>query len=297
MDRVTNSGISATVLANNQMTLGRLAQYQEQMSSGKRINRVSDDPVVAKIALGYRQGAFESGKYLDNVNKATSFMTATDSTLGEMSQILDQVKQLGVQGANGSQDATSRRALAQSIDSYLDRTVDLANTVHDGRYLFSGTATLQKPFARNAAGTGVDYSGNLDTFDVSIGPGAQATVNQNGNELFKGQTDIFKTLTDLRDALTQNDTAAISGSLAGVDAAAERVNDLHGAMGGRMQRLDLARNQLERTKSYLEELTSQVEDVDLADTYSKFNLANTALQAGLRAGASVLQTSLVDFLR
>lgn len=297
MQRVTNIGLTATVLGNNQQTLSRLATYQEQLSSGKRVNRMSDDPVAGKIAISHRKGVFEAGKYLDNIGKSSAYMESSDAAMGEMSRMLDNVKDLAVQGANGSQDANSRTALAQQVDALLDRMIDLGNTQQDGRYVFAGTATAQRPFARSADDSRVDYSGNVDGFAVQIGPSSSVAVNQNGNDLFKKDVDIFAALVDLRDALAANDGSGVAALIDRVDAAAQHVTVQHGNMGGRMQRLDLARNQLEDTQVQLRQLMSNAEDVDLTKTLSDFQLANTALQAGLQAGAKVIQTSLIDFLR
>ncbi|MFM2090781.1 MAG: hypothetical protein RLZZ127_1270 [Planctomycetota bacterium] len=297
MERITNVALSATVLANNQRTLSRLADYQEQLASGKRINRVSDDPVAAKIAMRYRAEDQQAAKHLDNIGKSISFLNATDSALGEMATTMDEVKSLAVQGANGTQDAASRKALAEAVDSQLQRLVDIANTVHDGRYLFSGTAVLTKPFALAEDGGSVAYAGDLDTFEVAVSPSATATVNENGYALFQGEVDIFRTLIDLRDALADNDPTEVAAMMADIDAAAGHVNDLHGAMGGRLQRLELTRNQIESSRLYVGELISDAEDADLPDVIAKLQLGQTALEAGLQSGARVIQQTLLDFLR
>ncbi len=295
-ERVTINAINNTVLADNQRTIARLANYQQQLSSGKRINHVSDDPGAARSALRYRAESMQTTKYLDNISKGDSFITASDSAMEQMSQVLDDAKSLAVQGANGTQDAASRKALGQSVDSLLTRLVDLANTVHDGRYLFSGTATFTQPFVRSADGTTVDYQGNLDTFEVQVGPGSQVNVNQDGNTLFKQQVDIFGSLVDLRDALRANDASKISGLVQTVDDAHSHLNDLHGALGGTEQRLELARNQLESAKVNLDGLVSAAEDADFPEIISQMQLAQVALEAGLKAGAKVLRPSLLDFL-
>ena len=298
MERVTNAALSASVLASNQRTLKRLATYQTQLASGKRINAVSDDPVSARIALRYRAEDQQAAKHLDNIGKAIGFITATDATLSEMSTSFDQVKALAVQGSNGSQDAASRKALAAAVQSHLDRMLDLANTVHDGRYIFAGTAVTTRPFEQAADGSAVAYVGNLDTFEVDVSPGATATVNDNGYALFQGgAADIFRTLIELRDALSDNDTQTIVDQLAVIDDAQTHLNDLHGQLGGRMQRLELTRNQTEAARTTIAELISQTEDADMTELIANMQLAETALQAGLQSGARVVQPTLLDFLR
>lgn len=299
MDRVTALGLNNTVLLANQKTLGRMADLQEQIATTKRINRVSDDPAGARQAMRLRAESLGLGKFLDNVEKAGSFLDATDHALGEMGSVLTQAKGAAVQGANGSQDATSRKSLAASIDALISRMTDLGNTVHDGRFLFAGTATTDSapPFARNATDDQVDYRGTLDTFSVAIGPSSQVEVNQDGHRLFQAEQDVFGTLFALRDALEDNDPDAVNDLITELDAGATHLNSLQGDLGARQQRLDLARSQLELTRTQLDGLVAEVEDVDLPEVLSQMNLAQVALQAGLQTGARVMQTTLTDFLR
>lgn len=299
MERVTALGLNSTLLSANQKTLGRLAQFQEQLSTNKRINRVSDDPAGARLAMRMRVDSLALGKYQDNVEKASSFLDASDNAFSEMGQVLDTAKAFALQGANGSQDASSRASLAASVDSLINRMVDLGNTVHDGRYLFAGTATTQAtpPFARSAADDGVDYRGTLDSFTVAIGPSSSVVVNQDGHSLFQDPQDVFGVLVDLREALKANDPTAINALIAGVDQVSVHVNGLQGDLGGRQQRLDLARNQLELTRTQIDGLVADTEDADLPEIMTKMNMTQVALQAGLQTAGKVLQTTLVDFLR
>jgi flagellar hook-associated protein 3 FlgL len=114
--------------------------------------------------------------------------------------------------------------------------------------------------------------------------------------LFKEEVDIFGSLVDLREALLANDPATVSSLVQDIDDSHTHLNDLHGALGGTEQRLELARNQLESAKVNLDALLSEAEDVDFADTIAQMQLAQVALEAGLQSGARVLNPSLLDYL-
>ena len=298
MDRITLVGLNSSVINNNQKTLARLATYQEQLSTGKKLNRISDDVVAARQSLRYRADENASGKYLDNIDKSLAFMGATDTALSEITELFDQTKSIAVQGANGSQDAASRYALSQAVDSYLTRLVDVANTVHDGRFIFGGTATTaEKPFAVSTDGSRVDYAGNLDAFQVEVGPNSTVSVNQDGYGLFKEEVDVFDAMVQLRDALRDNDAGKIAQLIDTVDVAQRHSNNLQGAMGGRIQRLELSRTQLEAGQVYQKELISQAEDADFTETIANLQLTQVALEAGLQSAARTITPSLLDFLR
>ncbi|HAT09884.1 MAG TPA: hypothetical protein DCS97_04680, partial [Planctomycetes bacterium] len=79
MDRITLVGLNTSVISNNQKTLARLSTYQEQLSTGKKLNRISDDVVAARQSLRYRADENATGKYLDNIDKSLAYMGATDT--------------------------------------------------------------------------------------------------------------------------------------------------------------------------------------------------------------------------
>jgi len=298
MDRITLLGLNTSVIDNNQKTLARLATYQEQLSTGKKLNRVSDDVVAARQSLRYRTDENATGKYLDNIDKSLAYMGATDNAFSEITSLFDQAKSFAVQGANGSQDAASRYALSQSVDSSLTRLIDLANTVHDGRFIFGGTATTaSKPFALSSDGTRVDYTGNLDAFTVEVGPNASIAVNQSGYGLFKQPVDVFDSLIQLRDALKGNDPTKVAQLIDTVDSAQSHANNVQGSMGGRVQRLELSQTQLEASRVNQKDLVSQAEDVDFTQAIANLQLTQVALEAGLQSAARTITPSLLDFLR
>jgi flagellar hook-associated protein 3 FlgL len=297
MFRVTLMSMHRNVLSDTMGNLATVSKYQEQLSSGKRIQVMSDDPISGRRALIGRTEGAQVDKYLDNIAKSLTFMESTDSTMGEMISVFDQAKEIAVQGANGTQDASSRASLARSVDSLLDRLVDLSNAVHDGRYIFAGTSSLTKPFELDATRSDVQYHGDLDDFEVGINfNGTRSVVNQNGYDLWKASTDVFAVLVDLREALDANDPQAVGELIDGIDVANDHINTLQGELGGRAQRLELTRSQLEEASLHIAELVSREEDVDMAETIMKLQNAQVALEASLQAGARVLQPSLLDFI-
>lgn len=294
--RLTMQTMSDNILINTQRNLQDVARYQEQLSSGKRIKKMSDDPIAARRALISRIELSQNEKYVDNIDKSLAFMSATDSTMSEMISVFDTAKSIAVQGASATQDAASRESLAESVEAQLDRLIDLTNGVHDGRFIFSGTASLTKPFELNADRDDVTYAGDLDNFEVSISFSSRSIVNQNGYELWKSEVDVFGVLVDLRQALRDNDAARADELIEAVDLASNHINRLQGELGGRMERMELTRSQHETSQIQLGELISEQEDVDIAETIMRMQNAQVALEAALQAGARAIQPSLLDFI-
>lgn len=296
MDRVTNLKLSQSILYDNNRTLSRLSQLQEQLATGKRVNRLSDDPVISRESLRLRTQSFQTQQYMDNIDGALSTLNVQDGVLGDVEELFDQAKSTAVQGANGSETAASRAAMAAAIDNTLSRLVDLANTAHEGRYVFAGTAVDQRPFALDATRSGATYAGNGDAASARIGPDTEVPLDNDGQALFKGGKDAFAALVKLRDALKVNDPSAVTASIADVDAAHGAITDARGALGGRTQRLEMARNRLDSSKLQVDGLISKGEDADVATTIADMQLAQSALQAGMQAGARIIKPTLLDYL-
>lgn len=296
MTRVAQMTLQRNVLEFNQRNLERASLLQQDLSSGKRVRALSDDPIAGKRILGYRVDQFETDRWLQNIDKTLAFANATDSTLTNIAVIFDEAKALAVKGANASENVDTRGAIGRSIGALLDRVVDLANTVHDGRYIFAGTAVTQRPFELSSDGSRVDYRGDLDRLEVQISQSTRARVNENGHELFKEEIDMFAAFIDLRDALLDDDPQRVEALIDDLDTAQRHLGNIHGALGGRVERVELTRSQLEEAQVTVGTLMSEQQDVDMAETIMELQIAETALQAGLNAGARVIQPTLLQFL-
>jgi flagellar hook-associated protein 3 FlgL len=293
---ITTNEISNTVMGDVQTTIARLATYQEQLSTGLRVNAPSDDPAAARQGMNIQAQIDANASYLTNTNQASAFMTDTDSAFTQLTGLMTQVKQAAVQGANGTEDASSRVALGQSVDAMLTQLVSLANTQSNGRYVFAGSATNTKPFVESADGQTVAYQGNLDSFSLQIGTDSTIPVNKSGSAVFSGPVDVFGTLIQLRNALNNNDPTTVSTLIGNVDQAATQIQDAQGSLGGSEQRLTLAQNQLQGAQTTLNSLLGQTVDADLPATVSAMQQAQTALQSGLEAAAKILTPSLLNYL-
>jgi flagellar hook-associated protein 3 FlgL len=293
---ITTNEISNTVMGDVQTTLARLATYQEQLSTGLRVNAPSDDPAAARQGMNIQAQIDANASYLANANQASAFMTDSDSAMTQLSTLMTQVSQAAVQGANGTEDASSRQALGQSVDAMLTQLVSLANTQSNGQYVFAGSATNTVPFVESADGQSVAYQGNQDTMSLQIGTDATIPINSSGTAVFTSPVNVFGTLIQLRNALNNNDPTTVSTLIGNVDQAATQIQDAQGSLGGSEQRVTLAQNQLQSAQTTLNTLLGQTIDADLPTTVSEMQQAQTALQSGLEAAAKILTPSLLNYL-
>lgn len=297
--RITNRMVTENSLADLQRVLGDVLAVQEQLSSGKRVNRPSDDPFATHRAVSSRGAVMVLEQYAKNVSEVKGWVSTADYALSNVTDALREVRTLAVQAANGYLTATDRENIALRVDEFRDTVMQLSKQQYAGRYVFSGTLTGEAPF--EWTGTGAIYNGNSEHIRINIGPGSDLVVNVTGEEAFTGigptGTDVFTLLYDLAQAIRAGDHEAVGGALLGaIDDAMDKVVEKQGVVGS-------AANRLERMESLLSQLTereksllSEAEDVDLAEAAMNLNLKESAYRASLAACARVILPSLLDYL-
>ncbi len=183
--RVTNSMIAGRVTYNAQKSLSRFLALQTQMSSGKKINKPSDDPLGITRDLDYRNELANNKQYQGNINQANSWYLRNDEIINSFNEIVSSAKADAVNGADDSFNAEGRAAFATGLRSGIDKLLQLGNSQLEGRYVYSGFKTDQAAFQRQA--NGVTYRGDNGVINYQIGSSAEVGVNMNGADLFLKQ--------------------------------------------------------------------------------------------------------------
>lgn len=297
--RITNRMISDNSLNDLQRVLGDVMAVQEQLSSGKRVNRPSDDPFATHRAISSRGAVMVLEQFSRNVSEIRGWVSTTDYALSNVVDALREVRTLAIQAANGYLTGTDRENIALRIDEFRDTIMQLSRQQFSGRYVFSGTRTGEAPF--EWAGSDVVYNGNAESIKVNIGPGAELAVNVTGEEAFMNigatGTNVFKLLYDLAQAVRAGDIEAVGGDLLqAVDDAMDRVVEKLGVVGSATNRLERMENLISQLIEREKTLLSEAEDVDIAEAAMNLNLKESAYQASLAACARVILPSLLDYL-
>lgn len=177
-------------LYRNTNTLGRL---QEQISTGSKINRASDDSTGAYRVMGLSSQRRSLANYITNIQEASDLMQTSSTALEEMSSALAQAKvdltQIisGTYG-NGETGQQARNRMAEEIDDTLEHLVVSANTQVLGQYVFGGNGTNSAPYSvtrTNGQITSVSYTGSQQDRSVELSPGVLSKVFYNGLDLFQ----------------------------------------------------------------------------------------------------------------
>jgi flagellar hook-associated protein 3 FlgL len=301
--RVTQNSIAAMSLANLQSSLQRSADLQNELSSGKRISKPSDDPTgtVSTLALNGEIG--RNNQYSRNASDGLGWLSTTDSTLTSVNDQLERVRDLVVQASStGNSDANSRAAIAAEITQIRASVVNLANTTYMGRPVFGGTTAGSAAFTVGTTSTtagqpDITYAGDSGTVQRRVADGSTIRVDTSGTSTFgTGSSSVFQVLADIVDHL-QNNPSALSGDLDKVDAAAGNVRSALTDEGVRTSSLESGQTTAGNRVQDLTSQLSDVQDVDMPSAIVNLQTQQVAYQAALGALSKVVQPSLLDWLK
>ena len=290
--RVTADMSQRHVLADLRRVQERLATAQSQVAGGKRIEKPSDDPLGAERAMRLNDQLESTGAYRTAVDESRSWLDATDSALSSLSEVVQHVRELTLQAANGSTSDAGRQSIKAQIDQLTEEAKHTLNSAYDGRYIFSGTATDTAPYS---AATGDAYQGDASPVVRQIGPGVSVQVNVSGDDVLAG---LLPTLRTLSAHLAANDTASLGTTdLQAIDAGFDNLTAKRGLVGAITNRVDAAGARLDDTTDITTAFLADTQDADLPQALTDLSAQQAALQAALRGGAALIQQSLMDFLR
>jgi len=293
MVRITNTMMTRTVLSDIENVAGKLTQSQQKLASGKQLTKPSDDSFATSRALLYRGDIAANQQYQTNVSDGTAWLDSSDTALGQMTDDARRARDLILQGSNGTMTQSARDSIAAELDQLADSIKSAGNTQYAGRYIFAGTATQTPPFAVGGADT---YSGDTGTIARAIGEGVVVPIN------FTGDTVVSPVLAAIRQAAVDlraggNPANLNTTDLKALDSAADGITTTRAVVGARTNRLSAAADRLQQLELAQTKQLSDVEDADLAQTMIDYSSQSAVYQAALKAGAMLIQPSLIDFLR
>ena len=292
--RVTQSMMSQGSLAAMQTSLARLAKTQEQLSTGRVLNRPSDSPTDTTSAMRIRSSLADAQQYARNADDGNGWLSTIDSALTSANDQVLRARDLALQGANqGSVGATAREALAAEVDQIRAGLVNTANADYLGRPVFGGVTAGAAAYDATGA-----YVGAPGTVDRTIGLGTVVRVDVDGNSAFGAAgSSVFDHLAALSAALRAGDQAGITAGVSALGADRDRITTTQADVGSRQNRVETALQAASDTVLRLRTSLSSVENADLPKTIVDLQMQQVAYQASLGATARVIQPSLVDFLR
>jgi flagellar hook-associated protein 3 FlgL len=289
--RVTTATMMRSASENLQSAAAELLKLQGQASSQKAIGSPSDDPSATAAAMRTRAAQAASAQYARNIQDGNEWLTTVDSTLADVTDLLQKATDLTVQGANdGTMSPSAKEAIAVELESIRDALVNAANTKYLGRTVFAGNSDSGAAYGADYA-----YSGGAGSVERRISEGTTVRVDADGAAIFGSGTDsvfaeIDRIAADLRSGVN------VGTRLTALKGWSDSVLSGQAAAGAQQSTLIAAAATQKTTDVALEATRASLEDVDLADIVLRLTTQETLYQASLMVSSRALQPTLMDFL-
>lgn len=286
--RVANKTIYDGVKYNLGNCTQEMYKANETVSTGKRINNLSDDPVGLTQALNIRSALSNIEQMQRNISSGNSWLASSESALTNVEDIISDTKALCVQMASATTGSSQRLSAAGTIQNMLDEIISLANTDVAGNYIFSGSKTDTTPFSSNGT-----YNGNDNAFTIKIGKDATVEVGSDGDAVFG---NIFTTMSNLKAALESNNIGGIQDAISNLDGHFDDISARISDVGSKMNRMDVKEKIFQDINFANTDRLSKIEDADMAEAIMDLKAREFAYQAALTSSAKLMTLTLVDYM-
>jgi flagellar hook-associated protein 3 FlgL len=301
-DRITPAMVTSSTLNDLNVSLTALERSTNELSSGRTILEPSDNPYGASRVIDLQSQLDGLSSYESNAHEGISWLNTASSAMSNMNDVAQRVRELLLQAANGTNNQNDLETIALQVEKLTDSVKQNANAQYAGEYIFAGTATTEPPYEQ---GENDKYKGNAETIARSVGPGASVTISTNVSTLLgNGEAaedgkllDTLRTIAKHLRGGTPEDIGALSSTdLKSLDANLQTLSQLQSVAGSATDQLQVALSRNEGLQTSIAEALSNTQDTNVAATSIAYANEQAAYQAALRAGATIVQESLLNFL-
>jgi len=291
--RISNQMLHQNSMNHVNQNMSRLNKAYNDASTGKQIHKPSDDPHGAAKAMQLKSAISANEQYERNTGEANLLLDETDQTINSMVNVMQRVRELSVQGNNGTLNDEDRNIIATEVEELTEQLRQFANTQVNGNYLFNGTDTKNAPYAaKNSHETAAFSEVKLKAFNIADGMTLEVGVK--AGDLFGEQADgLFAKLTEAAQNLRTGEKVSLENMDTGVDRMLQKAAEV----GARKNRVEAVENRISGSTLELKQMLSNIEDIDMAEAITKLKSEESLYQASLAASAKIIQPSLMDFLR
>jgi len=293
MDRLTTNLQNSRTVDSLAAAQNRMARVQNQVSSGKAFERASEDPNGARMAMGLRSEQMRIAQYAKNIDNGLLQLNTARIHVDSVNAQLLRARDLLVQGQSSTSTPGVRTALASQVEVLKAGLLIDANAQFGGRQLFGGATSATSAYSN----VGV-YTGDTNAVTTRVDADSTVRIELNGPEIFgTSPADFYTVLTNIASHLRTNPVGDLATDLTQLDALIERAGDAQATVGTRINQLNSLKDVTADKDVEVTGALSRVEDTDLSKAIMELTLQQTGYEAALRATASVMQVSLMDFLR
>ena len=302
-ERITSHMVSGSTLRDVNAAFASLSRSSQELASGRSILEPSDNPYGAGRAIGLQSTIDGLSSYAGSVQDGIAWESTATSALSSIGKIVQRVRELTLQSVSGVNNKADLENLAGEVEQLTESVKQDANVQYAGRYVFAGTLTETAPYKEGVEDA---YHGNEGSISRAIGPSATVQVNQSASELLGNGPesedgkllDVLRTIaTHMREGTPAAMESLDGGDLEKLDANYGTLLQMQAHAGSVTDQLRLAESRIESVKITAAGMLSNVQDANVAQVSMEYASEKAGYEAALRAGASIVQMSLLEFLK
>lgn len=289
--RITQGIIHRDFLRNLDRITNRINEKFQEISSGKRITRPSDDPNSFPKIMRLKDELIIERQYKENIDMAIGWLNVTESALNTMEDLLNRLEEIAISMGSDNASPQARKTAAEEIAGLKEHAIMVANTKFRGHYIFAGCLTDTPPFTDKDN----KYHGDNNKMEIDIGYGIRFAYNICGSVFTKG-VNIFQLMDDIMDALNNNDAEGVRSCLDKIHKAFDNVNIAHTNLGGKIKLLNNIKENISDREILISRIISEKEDTDMAEAIPKLYIYYSGYQALLHSFAEITSVNMFDII-
>jgi flagellar hook-associated protein 3 FlgL len=295
--RITQSMLASNSLRHLSNSYLKMGKYQDQLATGKKITKPSDDPVVAMKGMFYRSDLTSVEQYKRNLSEAHLWMDNSEAGLEQANSALQRIRELVVRGQNGSLTEIDRNALAAEVGQLNEDLVKTANTQVAGRYIFHGNDVMNPPVPQEEPPIVAENltEPDINNYSIEVSAGVSLKANVNPSNTFN--QELFDVVGGIQTALQSNNTEDLDGLLIRLDKVMDTMSAERSELGARSNRLDMIETRIDQQNVLANQVLSDNEDADIEKVIMDLTTQESVHRAALSVGSRIIQPTLMDFLR
>lgn len=323
--RITNASMVRSHLYDTQNNLTNMSKINQQISTGKVINTVSDDPHKAIKIMNINNEIKYTEKYNYNIDETVGWMNTTDGALDNVGNLLGEIKETILKVGNGTYSQNEMKSLNEDMNEKIKQLADTLNSTHGGKYLFGGSSVDDAPITviENPDGTvklefSKDKNGqtipNTDDLKADISSGINIDYNISVGEILNikdgnGNTvnllDEINNLSTLMNDIANGDeqTAAkaketlLNDTKGKIDTLFDHVVNERTSLGVRVSTAEKIKELNDEDILNIQDVLSKTQDTDVVEKFIELKSAEMIYQASIQVGAKLIQPTILDYMR
>ena len=323
--RITNASMVRSHLYDTQNNLTNMSKINQQISTGKVINTVSDDPHKAIKIMNINNEIKYTEKYNYNIDETVGWMNTTDGALDNVGNLLGEIKETIIKVGNGTYSQNEMKSLNEDMNEKIKQLADTLNSTHGGKYLFGGSSVDDAPITviENPDGTvklefSKDKNGqtipNTDDLKADISSGINIDYNISVGEILNikdgnGNTvnllDEINNLSTLMNDIANGDeqTAAkaketlLNDTKGKIDTLFDHVVNERTSLGVRVSTAEKIKELNDEDILNIQDVLSKTQDTDVVEKFIELKSAEMIYQASIQVGAKLIQPTILDYIR